>query len=53
MSGKLWNEIHKDHDCKPAKCSCRCDCKTMLGCTTIIGGLCGRCHLKVVREGRR
>ena len=51
MSGKLWDDLHKDHDCKPAKCNCRCNCKTMLGCTTLLGGFCGRCHVKVVREG--
>lgn len=43
------SEIHEDHDCKPGPCQCICGCETELGCTTILGSLCSRCHIAYVR----
>ena len=45
----LLANYHAGHDCKPAKCACKCGCQTMLGCTNMTD-FCSVCHLSWVRD---
>ena len=42
-------KYHASHDCKPAKCACKCGCTQMLGCTYMTD-LCAVCHLAWIRD---
>ncbi len=42
-------KYHASHDCKPAKCACRCGCNQQLGCT-FLSEFCGACYLAWIRD---
>lgn len=45
----FFAQYHARHDCKPAKCACKCGCTQMLGCTNMTD-FCSTCHLSWIYD---